>query len=48
MDNFILTIRMSGVTQPITETVTARHQSEAKAKAKGMYKNCNIVSCRKK
>ena len=48
MDNFELTIRMSGVPQPIKETIMARHQSEAKAKAKGMYKNCNIVSCRKK
>jgi len=48
MNSFTLTIRLSGVTQPITETVTARHQSEAKAKAKGLYKNCNIVSCRKK
>lgn len=48
MSSFLLTIRMSGVANPIKETITARHQSEAKAKAKGMYKNCNVVSCVKK
>ncbi len=45
MYNFNLTIRMSGTPQPIKESVMARNQTEAKAKAKAMYKNCNVVSC---
>ena len=45
MATFVLTVRLQGKDTPIKETVSARHQSEARLKVEAMYKGCNIVSC---
>jgi len=45
MATFLVTARVVGKAQPIKETVSATHQTEARKKVESMYKGCKIVSC---